>query len=63
MPQQSVADGAPARVADSYDDATFYEQLLREFLEGGPGAGASAVAPAAPRVSCRALCSAVCALP
>jgi hypothetical protein len=33
---------APAeqRVAESYDDAEFYQQLLKEFLEGSAAAGA-----------------------
>ena len=33
---------APAdeRVAETYDDAEFYEQLLKEFLEGSAAAGA-----------------------
>lgn len=28
------------RVAESYDDAEFYQQLLKEFLEGSAAAGA-----------------------
>ena len=33
---------APAdeRVAETYDDAEFYQQLLKEFLEGSAAAGA-----------------------
>ena len=45
MPADPDAAGdadAPAdeRVADTYDDAEFYQQLLKEFLEGSAAAGA-----------------------
>jgi len=62
---------APAeqRVAESYDDAEFYQQLLKEFLEGSaaagarvqslsqvPAAGLPLPAPSPPRRHSAALC-------
>ena len=42
---QEEDGGEGGRVADSYDDAQFYQQLLREFLEAA-GAGSIPAVPA-----------------
>ena len=45
----ATAAGAP-RDEESYDDAEFYAQLLKELLEAsGPGAGGAAQQPRAPK--------------
>ncbi len=38
--EAEAAGGAEERVPESYDDAEFYQQLLKEFLEGSAAAGA-----------------------